>query len=68
MSPFKSLLFTDEPRRFVVDLRNDADGFGPTYGNHIANGKAFAEPWKHRPDPSSQACCAAGACCAGVDG
>ncbi len=43
MNPSRRLLFTDEVRRVVPDLDREPPSFGRTFGNRIANARAFPE-------------------------
>ena len=64
MSLIRKILFTDESPRRVLDLDEQEEAFGPTYGNRRANGRRFRQPWSHQHrDAAVTAPDAGGACC-----
>jgi hypothetical protein len=65
MSLFKSQMFTDETPAPCLDFDKDGGPFGPTFGNHVANRKAFREPWEHRRRRASAAAIDADCVCVG---
>ena len=60
MSLFKGLMFTQDAPAMPLDFDRNADAFGPTYGNRIANEKALREAWGHRHDANCESACIGG--------
>ena len=67
MSLFKSLMFIEDAPLPSLDLEDDGEAFGPTFGNHLASERRFREPWEPRrhvasPVPADLEACDAGGC------